>query len=216
MTTPGQREAFAQWLDDNLPEEVRSVWPRTETGRLQLGSKWLKALGLSDTSPEVTQYMRADGLSALVSTFGHPLARLVHPLTNRLHFRLRIAGAWTGRYTSEPNGRNMPGGPFRRVFAARPGRLMLSCDYAAVELRIAALLAQEETLFRVFREPPLLEDGSRNPAGDPHVQIARELHLPPDPKLRLAKALTPGSIWAFQRAASRSMPASASRTPSNT
>jgi DNA polymerase I-like protein with 3'-5' exonuclease and polymerase domains len=75
----------------------------------------------------------------------------------------------------------------------------MSCDYAAVELRIAALLAQEETLFRVFREPPLLEDGSRNPAGDPHVQIARELHLPRDPKLRLAKALNYGTIYISAR-----------------
>jgi DNA polymerase-1 len=194
---PSQRQTFGEFLIDRLAgTEALVVWPRTDTGRLQLSGKRLKALGLADASPEVVQYLRANGLSALVSTFGHPLADLLHPLSGRLHFRLRIAGARTGRYTSsEPNGQNMPTGPFRRVFAARPGRLMLSCDYAAVELRIAALLAQEESLFEVFREPPLLEDGSRNPAGDPHVQIARQLSLPADPKLRLAKALNYGTIY---------------------
>ena len=193
---PSQRKAFSAWLEPKLAPEVVAKWPRTETGDLKMQAKRLRMIGLADAHVAVTQYLRATGPATLVSTFGHALAELVSPATQRLHFRLRIAGARTGRYTSsEPNGQNMPGGPFRRIFAARPGRVILSCDYAAVELRIAALLAGETTLFQVFREPPLDENGKRNPAGDPHVQISTELSLAPDPKLRLAKALNYGTIY---------------------
>ena len=193
---PSQRKAFSAWLEPKLPPELLARWPRTETGDLVMRAKRLRTIGLADAHEGVTQYLRANGLATLVSTFGHALAKLVNPATQRLHFRLRIAGARTGRYTSsEPNGQNMPGGPFRRIFAARPGRVILSCDYAAVELRVAALLAGETTLFQVFREPPLDENGKRNPAGDPHVQLSTELALSPDSKLRLAKNLNYGTIY---------------------
>jgi DNA polymerase-1 len=144
------------------------------------------------------QFLRANSLRTLTRNFGHDLAKKINPATGRLHGRLGLAQARTGRYTSsEPNLQNMPVGPFRRVFAAPEGRRILSADYSAIELRIACLLAGERTLVEVFRHPPRRPDGSRNPEGDPHQQVTNELRLDPrtNVKLRIAKALNYSTLY---------------------
>ena len=93
--------------------------------------------------------------------------------------------------TSSPNGQNLPAGPYRRIFRAPPGGRMVSLDYSAIELRAAALLAGEKSLLDVFRHPPRLPNGERNPKGDPHEALSTTLQLDPvrNAGLRLAKAL---------------------------
>jgi hypothetical protein len=49
---------------------------------------------------------------------------------------------------------------------------MVSLEYAAIELRAAALLAGEKSLLDVFRHPPRLPNGERNPKGDPHEALS--------------------------------------------
>jgi len=68
---------------------------------------------------------------------------------------------------------------------------MVSLDYSAIELRAAALLAGEKSLLDVFRHPPRLPNGERNPRGDPHEALSATLQLDPvrNAGLRLAKAL---------------------------
>ena len=93
--------------------------------------------------------------------------------------------------TSSPNGQNLPAGPYRRIFRAPPGRRVVSLDYSAIELRAAALLAGEKSLLDVFKHPPRLPNGERNPKGDPHEALSATLQLDParNTGLRLAKAL---------------------------
>lgn len=52
----------------------------------------------------------------------------------------------------------------RTVFGASPGRVFLEADYSQVELRIAAMLAGETTLLRIFAT-----------GGDPHLTTAAEV-----------------------------------------
>ena len=68
---------------------------------------------------------------------------------------------------------------------------MVSLDYSAIELRAAALLAGETSLLDVFKHPPRLPNGERNPKGDPHEALSATLQLDPvrNAGLRLAKAL---------------------------
>ncbi|WP_185827189.1 DNA polymerase [Edaphobacter aggregans] len=73
----------------------------------------------------------------------------------RLHSLIGFAAA-TGRTTSAwPTVQNVPRDPrFRDLFRARAGHLILSADYAAIELRIAAVLAERADLrLRVQEEP---------------------------------------------------------------
>ena len=139
----------------------------------------------------MAQYLRAKALGTLITTFGHKMAARVSPITRRLHFGFTLCGARTGRMTSSPNGQNLPAGPYRRIFRAPPGRRMVSLDYSAIELRAAALLAGEKSLLDVFKHPPRLPNGERNPKGDPHEALSATLQLDPvrNAGLRLAKAL---------------------------
>ena len=64
-------------------------------------------------------------------------------IDGKLHSQVSFVAA-TGRSTSsEPTLQNVPRDPrFRALIKARPGHLILSADYAAIELRIAAVLAE--------------------------------------------------------------------------
>ena len=64
----------------------------------------------------------------------------------------------TGRTASaDPNGQNFPKrGPlakaYRKIFVARPGYTYVECDLSQAELRIAAWMAQEPTMLRIYQE----------------------------------------------------------------
>lgn len=85
---------------------------------------------------------------------------------SRIHTTYKLFGTVTGRLSSEkPNLQQVPReGVLRSVFGAPPGWVFVEADYAQVELRIAAMLAQEPTLLRIFHT-----------GGDPHLVTAAEL-----------------------------------------
>jgi DNA polymerase-1 len=85
---------------------------------------------------------------------------------SRIHTNYKLFGTVTGRLSSEkPNLQQVPReGTMRTCFGAPPGYLFLEADYSQVELRIAAMLAHETTLLRIFAT-----------GGDPHLTTAAEI-----------------------------------------
>jgi len=89
----------------------------------------------------------------------------------RVHTRF---GLWTaaGRTSSEdPNLQNIPRARteearmVKECFAPEPGEVLLSFDYAQIELRVAALLSQDPDMLAVFRE-----------GRDLHAEVAALVH----------------------------------------
>jgi uracil-DNA glycosylase family 4 len=82
---------------------------------------------------------------------------------SRIHTSYKLYGTVTGRLSSEkPNLQQVPReGTMRTVFGAPPGKVFLEADYSQVELRVAAMLAGETTLLRIFAT-----------GGDPHLTTA--------------------------------------------
>ncbi|MCM8746784.1 DNA polymerase [Thermomicrobium sp. CFH 73360] len=76
----------------------------------------------------------------------------VHPVTGRVHPDWRQLGAATGRMScSAPPVQQLPReGGFRRAVAAPAGRVLVKLDYAQIELRVVAELADEERLIEAF------------------------------------------------------------------
>jgi DNA polymerase I-like protein with 3'-5' exonuclease and polymerase domains len=185
---PTQRQAFALALGRWFTPAQLEAWPRsTISGRPSLSSKMLVNSEYGK-APVIAQYLRVKSMSTLVSTFGAPLVKRRDPTTGRLHGGFRIAGARSGRYTSSPNLQNEPRGAFRRIHDAGPGRCIIGVDYAAVELRVAALIAGEQSLLDVFRHAPdTLE-------GDPHGALAAHLNV----SRALAKSLNFGLLYGMQ------------------
>jgi DNA polymerase-1 len=76
----------------------------------------------------------------------------------RLHAEFIQAGSTTGRFScANPNLQNIPtkselGKNIRFAFTAGSGHVLASFDYSQIELRIAALLSQDEYFINVFKE----------------------------------------------------------------
>ena len=88
-----------------------------------------------------------------ISTYGEPMIARIHPLTGRLHTRLKQL-VDTGRLSSsKPNLQNIPKQQkYRSCFIARPGYKLITCDMSAAELRIIANLSRDPLWVKIFNE----------------------------------------------------------------
>lgn len=119
----------------------------------------------------------------------------------RAHSSFNLAGAVTGRLSSsEPNLQNIPKrGPtadrIRRGFRAREGWSLMEADYSQLELRVAALLAEDDRFAAVYRE-----------GRDIHREVASVMFNKPAEDLTymeryLAKAVDFGALYGRSGAA---------------
>ncbi|EHN12353.1 DNA polymerase I [Patulibacter medicamentivorans] len=114
---------------------------------------------IRDEHPIVPRIERWRELSTLAKTYLDVLPQLARAdPESRIHTTFGQTVAQTGRLnSSDPNLQNVPvrtalGRRIRECFEAAPGKVLLSCDYSQVELRILAYYAHEETLRKAFRE----------------------------------------------------------------
>lgn len=95
-------------------------------------------------------------LAKLKSTYTDALQEQINPQTGRVHTSYSLVGAQTGRLSStEPNLQNIPirteiGRQIRHAFVAEPGNVILAADYSQIELRLAAHMADVDTLRDAF------------------------------------------------------------------
>jgi DNA polymerase-1 len=93
-----------------------------------------------------------DGTEGPMTT-GSSLLALVGA-DGRLRPSFHITGTGTGRLScSGPNLQNQPKTPeFRSLFTSEDGWKLADCDFAALELRVVALLAQDEAMIQIFKD----------------------------------------------------------------
>ncbi len=95
-------------------------------------------------------------LTKLKSTYTDALQDAINPATGRVHTSYSLVGAQTGRLSStDPNLQNIPirtpiGRQIREAFVPEPGNVLLAADYSQIELRLAAHMADVETLKQAF------------------------------------------------------------------
>ncbi|WP_379552583.1 DNA polymerase I [Qipengyuania sp. DGS5-3] len=95
-------------------------------------------------------------LAKLKSTYTDALQEAINPETGRVHTSYSLAGAQTGRLSStDPNLQNIPirtaiGRQIREAFVPEPGNVLLAADYSQIELRLAAHMANVDTLKDAF------------------------------------------------------------------
>jgi DNA polymerase I len=143
---------------------------KTKTG-YSTDSSVLEELAALDVVPQ--KILRHRSLAKLKSTYVDSLAALAEAdaaaaasgsgpelfgKTGRVHTHYMQTGAATGRLSSrDPNLQNIPvrdeeGRRIRMAFQAGPGRLLVSADYAQIELVVLAHLSQDPGLLKAFRE----------------------------------------------------------------
>ena len=116
-------------------------------------------------------------LSKLKSTYTDALQEKINAQTGRVHTSYSLVGAQTGRLSStDPNLQNIPirteiGREIRKAFVPEPGNILLAADYSQIELRLAAHMADVDTLKDAFAKG---EDIHSRTANEMHGEVTRD------------------------------------------
>lgn len=112
---------------------------------------------LEEENEIIKEIMAYRELQKLLSTYVDVIPKMISA-DGRLHAKFIQHGASTGRFSSsDPNLQNLPiktelGRRIRDGFIAGKGYKLCAFDYSQIELRIAALLSQDQKMTDIFKE----------------------------------------------------------------
>lgn len=142
---------------------------KNKRGSYPTGAKELAKL--RSAHPVIDLIIKYRELAKLKTGYADTLPKLIAP-DGRIHTTFSQSITATGRLSSSnPNMQNIParteqGREIKRAFIAPAGRVLINADYAQFELRLAAALAGDQALIRVFDDP----------ANDVHTMTAAEAY----------------------------------------
>lgn len=154
---------------------------KNKRGSYPTGAKELAKL--RSAHPVIDLIIKYRELAKLKTGYADTLPKLI-ALDGRIHTTFSQSITATGRLSSSnPNMQNIParteqGREIKRAFIAPAGRVLVNADYAQFELRLAAALAGDQALIRVFDDP----------TNDVHTMTAAE-----------AYGITPAEVTPEQR-----------------
>jgi DNA polymerase-1 len=111
---------------------------------------------LIDEDPIIKKILDYRSINKLKSTYVDTFPLLVNPNTNRIHTSFLQFGTATGRLSSiNPNLQNIPirseeGRKIRDAFVPKDGCILVSADYAQIELVVLAHVANDKALQQAF------------------------------------------------------------------
>ncbi len=142
---------------------------KNKRGSYPTGAKELAKL--RSAHPVIDLIIKYRELAKLKTGYADTLPKLIAP-DRRIHTTFSQSITATGRLSSSnPNMQNIParteqGREIKRAFIAPTGRVLVNADYAQFELRLAAALAGDQALIRVFDDL----------ANDVHTMTAAEAY----------------------------------------
>jgi len=162
----GWQEAVPQ-VNFSSPQQL-STWIATELS--EPNDNWTKTAGGSYSTKADDLMLHKEDLNesaaTVVSTILLPLKRInkeisafgdkflshIDDKTDRIHASFNLAGTVNGRMScSSPNLQQIPRqSHYRQMFTAAEGHKLVIADYSQMELRIAAILADEQTLLTAY------------------------------------------------------------------
>lgn len=163
ISSPGQ---LAEVLFTKLKLPTVGI-KRGKTGYSTAASELDKLRGQHPIIDMITQYRE---VTKLKNTYIDTLPKMVDE-QSRVHTSFNLTIAQTGRLSStDPNLQNIPvrtelGKRIRTAFVADKGNVLISADYSQFELRLAAVLAEDDEMIDVF-----------NRGVDIHVMTAAQVY----------------------------------------
>lgn len=186
--------ASPKQLGDVLYETLAlgSKIKKTKTGQKSTNVTELEKI--KDEHPVIPMILEYRELTKLLSTYVDLLPSFVKE-DGKIHAHFIQTGAGTGRFSCEdPNLQNLPvkselGQKVRGAFIASPGKVLLSCDYAQIDLRAAAILSGDKHLVEIFENGIDVHTGTAA-----RVFGVQESEVTPDMR-RKAKAINFGILY---------------------
>ena len=118
----------------------RIEFPKTLTGEISTDAKAVK-MSEVPTIPAWAPYTRTKAIKRSIGQLKDYIRAA--SIDGRLHALIFFSTAAGRTSCSKPNVQNVPrDARFRHLFKAHPGNMILSADYAAIELRIVSMLAE--------------------------------------------------------------------------
>lgn len=155
---PSSRDQIEAMLFDKLglPSKERD---RTKSGKRGTGKKILS--NLESKHPFVSKLIEFRRLDKLLGTYAEGFRPHVRA-DGRIHPNIKVTGTETGRPSCEaPNLQNLPrpktveGKLARNCFIAPPGRVLVEIDFSQIEIRVGAMLSNEQRMIAAFiADPP--------------------------------------------------------------
>lgn len=148
---PGSPIQLAEVLFTDLKLPTKGI-KKGKTGFSTAAPELEKLRGQHPIVEKIEEYRE---VSKLLSTYVEVLPLLADH-AGRVHTTFNQAVAATGRLSStDPNLQNIPirtelGRRIRKAFIAPPGRVLISCDYSQIELRLAAALSKDPAMTEAF------------------------------------------------------------------
>jgi DNA polymerase-1 len=165
---------------------------KTKTGAKSTNITELEKI--KDEHPSIPLIIEYRELTKLLSTYIDLLPTYVKE-DGKVHAHFLQTGAGTGRFACEdPNLQNLPvkselGQKVREAFVASEGNVLLSCDYAQIDLRAAAILSGDKHLVEIFENNIDVHTGTAA-----RVFGVAEKDVTPDMR-RKAKAINFGILY---------------------
>jgi DNA polymerase-1 len=171
---PGSSTQLSQWLQENLDPNTLLNWPRTDKGQLKTGANILANFPDHPLVKPLIQYKK---VGKLLSSFGTKFAGHINPETGRIHANYMLGGTSTGRLScSSPNMQNLPRDKdFRALFSAPPRHILVVADLNQIELRIAALVSEDQAMLEAYEQgQDLHRKTAAEIAGIPFNKVTKE------------------------------------------
>lgn len=129
--------------------ELGFVLPHTETGKIATGVGAIQHIKGNAFVDSLNEYRSA---KKTLSTYVKPYLKIADEGDGRAHSTYTLVRTLTGRTSAQkPNVQNLDRN-LKSFFGAPAGKVLVSTDYSAIEFRVAAWLAQEESIIERFRQ----------------------------------------------------------------
>jgi DNA polymerase I-like protein with 3'-5' exonuclease and polymerase domains len=131
-------------------------WPKTPKGQLATSEKdfrkSMKLLPKAEQALVKDFFLPYKTTEKQITSFGESLLKVISKSTGRIHASFKMAGTKTGRFScSNPNLQQIPRDKvFRALFKAPEGKTFVIADYSQMELRVAAIVANESKLLEAY------------------------------------------------------------------
>ncbi len=156
---PGVSHSSSQQLSEWIARElidIDSGWPQTSKGSYSTKADDLQ-IHKNSLNPRAAEHVEQLLLplklvDKQLNTFGEKFLTHIDPATNRVYATFNLAGTVTGRMScATPNLQQIPRQKnYRKMFQAAAGHQFVIADYSQMELRIAAMLADEAILLEAY------------------------------------------------------------------